>query len=167
MGGPEVLEICDTWVALSAAALGTERIRLGTLLTPLPRYRPYEVAMRAASLDRLCDGRLTLTVGAGSRVSFDKLGEDARGRVRIAKLKESLDIVGTLWAGEVVDYEAEHFAASGLQLTPSPAESPPDLVAPFADTGVGSWTEPAWVYRSFQYDPVALRERVRKGPPVH
>nr|WP_284287765.1 LLM class flavin-dependent oxidoreductase [Angustibacter aerolatus] len=56
----------DAWVALTAAAERTSRIRLGTMLTPLPRVRPWELAARAASLDRLSGGRVQVAVGLGA-----------------------------------------------------------------------------------------------------
>jgi alkanesulfonate monooxygenase SsuD/methylene tetrahydromethanopterin reductase-like flavin-dependent oxidoreductase (luciferase family) len=43
----------DAWVTLGAAAMATERIRLGTLLTPAARHRPWDLASRVASVDRL------------------------------------------------------------------------------------------------------------------
>ena len=55
----------DPWVALSAIALSTERIRLGPLVTPLPRRRPVKLAREAVSLDHLSNGRLILGVGIG------------------------------------------------------------------------------------------------------
>src|SRR5688572_10374787 len=56
----------DAWVALTAAAMRTERIRLGTLLTPLPRRRPWDLAGQVAALDNLSGGRVILSVGLGA-----------------------------------------------------------------------------------------------------
>ncbi|MGL5929585.1 MAG: LLM class flavin-dependent oxidoreductase, partial [Dermatophilaceae bacterium] len=56
----------DAWVTLGAAATATERLRLGTLLTPAARYRPWDLASRVASVDRLSGGRVTLGVGLGA-----------------------------------------------------------------------------------------------------
>src|SRR4029450_1280188 len=50
---------------LAAIALSTNRLRLGTLLTPLPWRRPWKVASQVATLDQLCDGRAIGTVGVG------------------------------------------------------------------------------------------------------
>lgn len=61
----------DPWVTLAAIALATEKVRIGPLVTPLPRRRAQVVAQHAATLDRLCGGRLTLGFGLGS----DKRGE--------------------------------------------------------------------------------------------
>ena len=51
--------MADPWVGLAAAAVGTQRIRLGTLLTPLPRRRPWKLARETVSVDRLSGGRLS------------------------------------------------------------------------------------------------------------
>ena len=55
----------DAWIALAAIAAATERIRLGPLITPLPRRRPWKVAREAVTLDHLSGGRLVLGVGLG------------------------------------------------------------------------------------------------------
>jgi len=57
--------IVDPWVVLGAVAARTDRIRLGTCVTPLARRRPGKVARETATLDRLSSGRLVLGVGLG------------------------------------------------------------------------------------------------------
>src|SRR5215471_11888824 len=58
--------MCDPWVALAAMAMATARITVGTLVTPLPRRRPWKLARETVTLDRLSKGRLILGVGIGS-----------------------------------------------------------------------------------------------------
>ncbi len=53
----------DAWVSLTAAAMRTERIRLGTDLTPLSRMRPWKLASETVTLDHLSGGRVILAVG--------------------------------------------------------------------------------------------------------
>ena len=60
---PEEQPVVEPWVALTAIAMATERIRIGPIITPLPRRRPWQVARQAASLDQLSGGRLILGVG--------------------------------------------------------------------------------------------------------
>jgi len=50
----------DAWMMLTAVAMRTERIRIVTMLTPLPRRRPWELAAQVATLDNLCGGRVIL-----------------------------------------------------------------------------------------------------------
>ena len=67
----------DPWVTLAAVAMATERVTIGTLVTPLPRRRPHQLARETATLDRLSGGRLVLGVGLGS----DRTGEFAPERL--------------------------------------------------------------------------------------
>ncbi|MBN1991962.1 MAG: LLM class flavin-dependent oxidoreductase [Anaerolineae bacterium] len=63
---PEGVWHVDVWVALTAAAMRTERIRLGTMLSPLPRMRPWKLSSETATLDNLSNGRVILSVGVGA-----------------------------------------------------------------------------------------------------
>src|SRR5690349_24860763 len=58
----------DAWVALTAAAMRTRTLRLGTMLTPVPRIRPWDLASRVVTLDQLSGGRVTLGAGLGARL---------------------------------------------------------------------------------------------------
>ena len=51
----------DAWVCLAAAAMQTERVRLGTMITPLSRMRPWKLAGETATVDRLSNGRVMKT----------------------------------------------------------------------------------------------------------
>ena len=64
--GWEALYGVEAWVQLGAAAMVTERIRLGTLLTPASRHRPWDLASRVGSVDRLSGGRAFMSVGLGA-----------------------------------------------------------------------------------------------------
>ena len=57
--------VCDPWVALAAAAARTQRIRLGPMLTPVARRRPWKLAREVASLDVLSGGRVIFGAGLG------------------------------------------------------------------------------------------------------
>src|SRR3712207_9525291 len=70
------VEAVDPWIALTAAACATSRIRLGTLVTPLPRRRPVVVARQTATLDRPSSGRLVPGVGfAAFPLAFEHCGD--------------------------------------------------------------------------------------------
>ena len=92
----------DPWIALAAIATSTSRIRIGTMVTPLARRRPWIVARQAVTLDLLSAGRVILGVGLGypPDKEFVDLGEDGDERVRAEKLDESLAIIDGLWSGE-------------------------------------------------------------------
>jgi alkanesulfonate monooxygenase SsuD/methylene tetrahydromethanopterin reductase-like flavin-dependent oxidoreductase (luciferase family) len=100
----------DAWVSLAVAAIRTTSIRLGTLLTPPSRRRPWELASQVATVDRLSDGRVILSVGLGAIDSgFDAFGEETDRRVRAELLDECLDIATGLWSGQPFGYEGKHY----------------------------------------------------------
>ncbi len=73
----------DPWATLAAAAMVTERIRLGTMLTPVPRRRPWELAGQTMTVDRLSNGRVILSAGLGVAAEFEQrfwIFEDDPGR---------------------------------------------------------------------------------------
>src|SRR5919112_3526824 len=95
------VEAVDPWIALTAAACATSTIRLGTLVTPLPRRRPVVVARQTASLDRLSGGRLVLGVGSGGfPFEWDYVGEEAGPRGRGEVLGEHPALLDRAWSGE-------------------------------------------------------------------
>ena len=103
----------DAWISLGVAATRTSRIRLGTMLTPPSRRRPWELASQVATVDRLSEGRVTLSVGLGAIDSgFDAFGEESDRRIRAELLDECLDIVTGLWAGQPFSYEGKHYRCS-------------------------------------------------------
>ena len=100
----------DAWMSLAAAAMVTERIRLGTMLTPLSRMRPWKLAGEALTLDHLSGGRAVLAVGLGALDSgFAAFGEVTDRKVRAELLDEGLDIVTGLWKGQPFCYAGKHY----------------------------------------------------------
>src|SRR3989442_11113460 len=89
---PTVDPMVDPWVALTAIALHTRTIRLGTLVTALPRRRPWMVARETVSLDHLSGGRLILGVGSGGGYfDFEGLGEASNPTTLAALLDAGLE----------------------------------------------------------------------------
>lgn len=140
----------DAWVALGAAAMRTEQIRLGTMLTPLPRRRPWDLAGQAATLDNLSDGRVILSVGLGAVHDGWRAFEADPGRVARAELlDEGLDIVTGLWAGQPFEYDGKHHQvqSTDFMVPPPPVQRPriPIWV-------VGAWPRPKSMRRAARYD---------------
>ena len=103
----------DAWISLGLAAVRTSKIRLGTLLTPPSRRRPWELASQVATVDRISAGRVTLSVGLGAIDSgFDTFGEECDRRTRAELMDECLDIVCGLWAGQPFQYDGKHYAVA-------------------------------------------------------
>jgi probable F420-dependent oxidoreductase len=117
--------IVDPWIALTAVALNTSRIRIGTTVTPLPRRRPWKVARETVSLDRLSGGRLILGVGIGGEgKEWDDLGEESNLKTRGAMLDEALDVLTGLWSGETFSYEGKHYQLREQRFRPVPIQQP-------------------------------------------
>ena len=117
--------VVDPWIALAAIAATTERIRFGTMVTPLPRRRPWKLAREAASLDHLSGGRLILGVGIGTPPEeFARFGEEADPRVRAEMLDEGLEVLTGLWSGEPFSFHGRHYQVEEATLLPRPVQQP-------------------------------------------
>lgn len=116
----------DPWVVLAAMAMTTDRIRLGTNVTPLPRRRPWKLASETVSVDRLSGGRLILGVGLGDLADpgFGAVGECTDRRAQAELLDEGLDVLTGLWTGRELTYEGKHHRVQGLRLAATPVQRP-------------------------------------------
>jgi hypothetical protein len=140
----------DPWVTLAAAAMTTERIRLGTMLTPVSRRRPWKLASETATLDNLCDGRLILAAGLGAPdTGFAEFGEVTDRRTRAELLDEGLDILTGLWAGQPFSYEGKHYHVRPTQFFPPPAPVQQPRTPIWV---VGAWYRERSMERSLRYD---------------
>ena len=118
----------DPWTLLAAIAARTSRVRLGTILTPLPFRRPWKVASQVATLDQLSDGRAVLAVGVGAvDPELPDTGEQTGLRPRAAMLDEGIDLIQALWSG-AERYDGEHYrfhgGRSGLGDAGRPVQQP-------------------------------------------
>lgn len=150
----------DPWVALTAMALNTERIRLGTSVTPLPRRRPWKLARETVSVDVLSGGRLILGVGLGDPrdAGATKVGEPQDARQRAEMLDESLDILVGLWSGKPFSYHGKHYSVDDVTFLPTPAQSPriPIWVG-------GVWPKRGPVQRAARWDGACLYKETDDG----
>jgi alkanesulfonate monooxygenase SsuD/methylene tetrahydromethanopterin reductase-like flavin-dependent oxidoreductase (luciferase family) len=113
----------DPWTLVTAAALATERILVGTDVTVIARERPLPFANRVATVDRLSGGRVVLGVGLGGAVDeYRAAGEPEDLRERAAIMDETLDVVGRLRNGEAVTHEGPSVTVRGVTLAPLPAQ---------------------------------------------
>lgn len=108
--GWETVYGLDPWVYLRARAARTSRIRLGTLLTPPSRRRPWKLASEVATLDRLSNGRAVLIVGLGATMTgFAEVGEETDRKIRAELLDESLSLMQQFWTGEPFTQTGKHY----------------------------------------------------------
>ncbi|MHB8671489.1 MAG: TIGR03619 family F420-dependent LLM class oxidoreductase [Acidimicrobiales bacterium] len=114
----------DPLVALAVAAGCTRRLKLGTSVLVLPGRNPAVVASQLASLDRLSGGRLLPAVGLGAPDEGEHRAFGVRREERGAWFDEVLPLIRRLWSGEAVDHDGPRFSFRGLQVRPTPVQSP-------------------------------------------
>jgi alkanesulfonate monooxygenase SsuD/methylene tetrahydromethanopterin reductase-like flavin-dependent oxidoreductase (luciferase family) len=115
--------VADPWIALAAIATATRRIRIGVVVTPLSRRRPWLVARQVATLDHLSGGRIIFGAGLGfSARDFTAFGEPVEARLRAERLDEALEVVAGLWSGEPFSFSGRHFRVDHVTLLPRPAQ---------------------------------------------
>src|SRR5512143_3540712 len=100
----------DAWVSLTAAAMRTERIGLGTMITALSRMRSWKLGSETATLDNLSGGRVILSVGLGALDSgFEAFGEVTDRKTRAELLDEGLEVLVGLWHGMPFHFQGKHY----------------------------------------------------------
>ena len=151
----------EAWVSLTAAAMRTERIRLGTMITPVSRMRPWELASKTATLDNLSHGRVILAVGLGAPdTGFDSFGEVTDRKTRAELLDEGLDILTGLWRGQPFSYEGKHYHLKPTAFAPPP---PPVQKPRIPIWVVGAWPRMKSMGRVLRYDGLLPNVMSRKG----
>ncbi|MGW2938327.1 LLM class flavin-dependent oxidoreductase [Streptomyces sp. NPDC001156] len=159
-------EIADPWVLLTAAALATCRIQLGTAITPVARRRPAKLAREVTTLDRLTGGRMVLGVGLGAPVAdeYGSFGDTTEIRVLAERLDEGLDALDLLWSGESVTYRGNQVTIDDVVFRPTPVQRPrvPIWVG-------GFWPNKAPMRRAARWDgaiPVMAGVEAARAPEV-
>jgi alkanesulfonate monooxygenase SsuD/methylene tetrahydromethanopterin reductase-like flavin-dependent oxidoreductase (luciferase family) len=133
--------VTNAWLAGQTSSL-----TLSTLVLCDAFRSPTQLAKECVSLDHLSGGRFELGIGWGSQTwEIEAYGMGAlEPRDRVQRLRETLELLRALWAGETVDHEGEHFQVHGARQAPTPLERIPiviggagpktmALVAEFAD----------------------------------
>ena len=123
---PTFHPIADSWVALAAVAMNTHRMRIGTMVTPVARRRPWKLARETVSIDRLSNGRLILGVGLGEPAQWDFgfFDEVTDAKTRARRLDEGLDILTGLWQAEPFSYQGQEYNVKEMIFRPGPVQSP-------------------------------------------
>jgi alkanesulfonate monooxygenase SsuD/methylene tetrahydromethanopterin reductase-like flavin-dependent oxidoreductase (luciferase family) len=122
----EPAEIADCWIALTAVATCTDRIRLGPMVTPLVRRRPQKLAREIVTLDHVSKGRLTVGLGLGvdRGRELTAFGELTDERARGDLLDEGAALLADLLAGEEVDHRGQYFTAEQVRFRPTSVQRP-------------------------------------------
>jgi|SRR5580704_945252 alkanesulfonate monooxygenase SsuD/methylene tetrahydromethanopterin reductase-like flavin-dependent oxidoreductase (luciferase family) len=146
----------DPWVVLAVMAERTERILLGTLITPISRRRPWKLAREVSTLDHLSGGRMILSVGLGAAEhdgGFYKVGEQMDLRVRAELMDEGLAIVDGLWKGKPFSLTGKHYKVEKMTMLPRPLQKPrvPIWV-------VGVWPKEKSMRRAVSWDGAIMQK---------
>jgi|HigsolmetaAR202D_1030399.scaffolds.fasta_scaffold00061_29 Coenzyme F420-dependent N5,N10-methylene tetrahydromethanopterin reductase and related flavin-dependent oxidoreductases len=152
----------DPWVQLGALAVTTSRIKLGLMVTAVPRRRPWKLAREAMTVDEISHGRMIFAVGLGAAkddVGFYKVGEPLDLRTRAELLDESLTIIDGLWRGERVNFAGKHYRVDGMKLLPTTVQQPriPIWV-------VGVLGRPKSMRRALAWDGIVPQKMVDGAP---
>lgn len=155
--------IYDPWVVLAMLALQTTRVRIGAMLTPPSRRRPWKLARETASVDHLSGGRLVLPVGLGALDDggFTRVGEATARTTRAELLDEGLEILTGLWSGQPFSYQGRHYHLETMTFTPTPLQQPriPIWV-------VGAWPRTRSMQRVLRYDGLLPNKLAPDGSQV-
>jgi F420-dependent oxidoreductase-like protein len=152
IGGDGLPGPTDAWATLAALAVQTERIRLGTLVSPVTFRYPGPLAITVAQVDQMSGGRVDLGLGTGwfdaeheaYGIPYPPVGD------RFAMLEEQLAVITGLWtipAGEQFSFSGKHYTVTNSPGLPKPVQQPrppiiiggsgpkrtPRIVAAYAD----------------------------------
>ncbi|NNL65544.1 MAG: TIGR03560 family F420-dependent LLM class oxidoreductase [Myxococcales bacterium] len=124
------LPIFEAYTELAAVAALTERVGLGTLVTP-PFFRnPAVLAKQIATIDQISGGRAIAGLGAGwFQAEFEGYGCEFPGiGARLEALEEEVRILKALWTEERATFAGKHFQVNDAVCEPKPVRRPPILI---------------------------------------
>jgi len=116
----------DPWMLLTAAALATSDLRLGTLVTPVARRRPEQLARQVATLDSVSRGRVIFSAGLGGPIEdeFASFGDTTDPVILAERLDEGLELLQRYWSGEPVNHGGRHYQVRDVTLLPASVQRP-------------------------------------------
>ena len=169
----------EGWTLASALAVRTSRIRIGHLVTCDPFRHPAVLAKMAATVDVLSEGRLELGLGWGSverELETYGIGGGAPAE-RAARMRETIEILDLMFAGEPFDFDGEHQRLEGAIGRPRPVQLPrpplhlggagPKLTMPMVRDHADWWNCPSYaVDRLADLRPLAGDARVSVQHPI-
>jgi alkanesulfonate monooxygenase SsuD/methylene tetrahydromethanopterin reductase-like flavin-dependent oxidoreductase (luciferase family) len=148
---PHPMSVADPFITLAAMAMTTSRIKLGTMVTPVPRRRPWTLARQVTTLDHLSGGRAIMGVGLGGDWfgDYSRFGEPTDQKAHGEMLDEGLQVITGLWSGKPFSFEGKHFHLKDVEFLPKPLQEPriPVWVA-------GMWPNKKPFRRAAQWDGV-------------
>ena len=123
-------DVYECWALLPALAAVTERVRIGTLVSPTSIHHPALLAKRAATIDQLSGGRFVLGLGAGWQLNeHHAYGIDLEppGK-RVSRFEEAIAIVRSLLADDTTTFAGEFYDFTDAPADPKPVQAPLPLL---------------------------------------
>lgn len=119
------------WNVLGGIASATSSIRVGTGVTcPTIRIHPAIIAQAAATTAAMMEDRFFFGVGSGENLNEHVLGDHwPPAPTRLEMLEEAIEVIRTLWSGELVTYYGNHYNVENARLYTLPESMPPIFVA--------------------------------------
>ncbi|MEM3550866.1 MAG: LLM class flavin-dependent oxidoreductase [Candidatus Bathyarchaeia archaeon] len=125
---PPKASLVDAWTTLSYIAAKTSTVKIGSLVSPVPRWLPSQLAKIIASVDILSRGRVIAGFGAGfyqdEFVNYAPSGSFDDPRVRLERLLEGVKLILELWTKENVNFEGKYYTLKKALLYPKPIQKP-------------------------------------------
>jgi len=119
-------DVYECWALLPALAAVTERVRIGTLVSPTSVHHPALLAKRASAIDQLSGGRMVLGLGAGWQVNEHRaygIDLEPPGK-RVSRFEEAIQIVRSMLSQESTTFHGSCYDISEAPCDPKPVQSP-------------------------------------------
>lgn len=121
-------ELVDAWSTLAFTAAITDRIRIGSCVTPIPRYVPSQLAKIISTVDVLSEGRVIAGFGSGWNheefTNYSPQGYLEEPKIRTRRFLEGLEIIIRLWQEDKVTFNGEYYKLRNAVLFPKPRQKP-------------------------------------------
>jgi alkanesulfonate monooxygenase SsuD/methylene tetrahydromethanopterin reductase-like flavin-dependent oxidoreductase (luciferase family) len=120
----------ECWALLPALAAVTERMRIGTLVSPTSVHHPALLAKRSSAIDRLSGGRMVLGLGAGWQVNEHHaygIALEPPGK-RVGRFEEAIQIVRSMLSEDFTTFHGEFYDITNAPCDPKPIQSPLPLL---------------------------------------
>jgi len=160
--GIRTWDALEAWTMLSAIAMQTKRIKLGTCVSDTYRHHPAVLAQMATTCDRISNGRAILGIGIGEAMNLDPYG--ITWNRPVSRTIEAVQVIKKLWTQDIVDHEGTYFKLDKAFLQPKPLQNPHvplfiagnsprtmKMVASYGDGWVPASMQPEEYAKSLQY----------------
>jgi F420-dependent oxidoreductase-like protein len=129
MNGPGATAM-DAWATLAGLAARTERIRLGTLVSPVTFRHPSVLANMVSTVDHISNGRVELGIGAGWYDAEHRAFafEFPPTATRFTVLEEQAEIIHRQWTEDDVSFSGRHYTLEHCTALPKPLQQPPPMI---------------------------------------